>query len=135
MFAGMMRWPIAIEYKKMSAPSPTSGAVTPTWGELLRTRACMETSSRAGTRSAWETFTSQQIKKVRFVMFQIRYQLGPATTDYPNIGDSLARTPIDESMRIRYLSDSSIWSIKQITNVQTRNREMWIFAEYGVTDQ
>lgn len=129
MQAGLLRWPIVIEYPALSAPNATSGEQTNTWATFITTRANMETSARMGTKSAWELFVAAQTRAARLTLFQIRYQKGPTNIPAYPLGQ------IDESMRIRNPDDGRIWAIKSITDVMTRHRELWIFAEFGITTQ
>lgn len=115
MQAGQLRWPIVIE-RKTSVKNTTTGEITYTWSTFATTRAFVSFVARKQSKAAWEGFIAQQIKAVRVVEFDIRYIPG-----------------VDETMRVRVPDDGKIYDIKMVIDVDYRHRELWLIAEFGLT--
>lgn len=115
MKAGALRWPVTIQ-QKVPSQSGTTGEVTYTWTTFANVRADMQPVERKGSRAAWEGLVAEQIKAQRVVQFVIRYIPG-----------------VSETMRILDNDGVTVWDIKSIVNVDTRNRELWLICETGET--
>jgi SPP1 family predicted phage head-tail adaptor len=115
MKAGALRWPITIQ-QRVPSQSSTTGEVTYTWTTFASVWADMAPVAKRGSRAAWEAVIAEQVKAQRVIQFVIRYIPG-----------------VNEQMRI--LDQSGLyWDIKSIINNDTRNRELWLIAEYGLNN-
>lgn len=113
MKSGDLRWPVTIQ-SKTPVRNATSGEITYTWGTFASVWADMQPVARRGSRAAWEAVIAEQIKAQRVIQFVIRWIPG-----------------VDETMRIIDQA-GLIWDIKSIIDNDTRNRELWLIAEYGL---
>lgn len=113
MKSGDLRWLVNIEQKTL-VKNTTTGEVTYTWSLFTSVWADMQPVSRRGSRSSWEAVIAQQVKAERVIQFVIRYIPG-----------------IDETMRVN--RNGELYDIRSIINVDTRNRELWLICEYGLS--